>query len=1031
MRRLGLFCLLLISSAIRADEAPATPDAALRAIHMATAKEGWAVGDDGLILHTVDGWQTWEQQRTNVRVMLRSVHFVDAYIGYAVGLEPLPFNRGTGGVVLKTTDGGVSWKKLIHRDLPGLTAIRMLDADTGFAFGDTTGGYASGMFRTENGGQTWRPYAALASSPGWTCGAVMHDEPVAAGPGATVGLVEKEQVLPLARKGMEPICLNSLCVRDQDMWAVGTHATVLLSRQTGGKSFEPVTLPLSPAIMQHLDFNTVACSGDHVWIAGRPGTVVYHSSDRGKTWEAQRTGQPMPLHAMSFSNDMTGFAIGELGTILGTKDAGKTWTLLRRGGQRTAVMMITAQGQQMPLGSMAMVGGDQGYLTVGVQATCEPGQWRSDSHKLNGAVRTVGGACTDVLSRITVADYQQHMTAGKLMEVLEQQQLLEHLVMTLRMWRPSVVVTEAIDGKGATGPLAAVVALMLRKACDLSGKADAYPEQITRLGLEPWQPSRLFTRHTAGNSLDCAINLDLPRPVLFASANDFAGLARPMLFDKYVRGPQEEGYTLWKNWKEPYHNFSPVMMVLRGMGPLGCLLPGNNAVPEDMLSGISLNHGGQARREKVNVDDLRYQLLLGATYRQKLDAKPFIDKLHSDTERKKFFSNLEQSLNGLAPLTQGDRLFAMAQEFADKGMWSMARECHLLLLDVMPTHRLAPESCRFIATMMGSSELRRRADLGKMTHYADYVLRTPGAKSDLNNLSKLVPDGMNLKQRTVLQRYRSELRRWHGGTQAAANIYSVLNPLNYGDSDLQFCLLANERLDQTADRGNLRQMAFQMREADGVWHDAALAEQWITLKSGICPKPSLQAMRIKSMPKLDGKLDEAVWKNVPVTTLQAASGLTGARTRVQMAFDDTYLYLGVTCDQPTEMPVLSPVKPRKRDDDLRAYDRISLLIDLDRDYGSAFHFEVDARGCVMEDCCGDVTWNPQWFVEVNANKEGWTAEVAIPLVELTGLTKLESEVWAANVSRIIPGQGVQAVALPAGVKPLPRGMGLLMFGEGK
>ena len=43
----------------------------------------------------------------------------------------------------------------------------MLDADTGFAFGDTTGGYTGGMFRTENGGQTWKPYAALATTPGW------------------------------------------------------------------------------------------------------------------------------------------------------------------------------------------------------------------------------------------------------------------------------------------------------------------------------------------------------------------------------------------------------------------------------------------------------------------------------------------------------------------------------------------------------------------------------------------------------------------------------------------------------------------------------------------------------------------------------------------------------------------------------------------------------------------------------------------------------------------------------------------------
>ncbi|MFO0815938.1 MAG: YCF48-related protein [Gemmatales bacterium] len=1027
MRWLASVCLFLVTWVPAwADEAPATPDAALRAIHMADAREGWAVGDDGLVLHTMDGWQTWEQQRTNVRLSLRSVHFVDAFIGYIVGCEPLPFGRGTGGVVLKTTDGGVSWKKLIHREMPGLTAVRFLDEEVGFAFGDTNGGHPGGLFRTENGGQTWKPCAALASTPGWTAGTLMHEQPVAVGPGAVVGLYEKEQVLPVTHKGMEQICLNALGVSDQDVWAVGTHATVMLSRQTGGKSFEPMVLPLSPAVSNQLDFNAVACKGDHVWIAGRPGSVVYHSPDRGKTWEVQRTGQPLPVHALCFASESVGFAMGELGTILSTRDAGKTWQLMRRGGHRTAVMAVTAQGQQMPLGTIAYVGGDQGYLTVGVQAACEPGQWRSDVHRLTAAMRAVGGTSCDVFTRMIVADYQQHMPAGKLMELAEQQKLLEQLVLALRMWRPSVVICEATDGKGTAGPLGAVIAMTLRKACDLSGKADVFPEQLTKLGLEPWQPSRLFTQRTAGNPVDCTVDLDLPRPVLFASANDFAGLARPMLFDQYVRGPEREVYTLWKNWKEPFEPYSPFMVMLRGIGPLGCLLPTQSTPHEDLMLGISLNHGGQARREKVEVDYLRYQLLLGATHRQKLDAKPYLDKLYDETERKQFFTNFENSINGLAPLTQGDRIFAQAQEYVNRGQWTMARECHLLLLDMMPTHRLAPESSRFIATMMGSSEIRRRVEMGKMPHFVDYVLRSPGNKNDGTKFSM---EGMNLKQRTVLQRYRTELRRWNGGTLAASSIYSVLHPLGYGDPDLQFCLMASERSDQTADQGNLRQMAFQMREPSGMWYDAAQAEQWLSLRTGVSPKPTMQALRARSMPKLDGKLDDEIWKTAPVTVLQNAAGKATVQTRVQMAYDDTYLYLGVTCQQPAGLPVMQPVKPRKRDDDLRQFDRMSLLLDLDRDYGSAFHLEWDARGCVMEECFGDMSWNPQWFVEVNPTSDGWTSEIAIPLVELTGLAKLDSEVWAVNVSRIIPGQGVQAMSLPAGVKPQPRGMGLLLFSQ--
>src|SRR5579862_4894378 len=37
-------------------------DAALRAVQFVDGNEGWAVGDDGVILHTIDGGKNWEPQ---------------------------------------------------------------------------------------------------------------------------------------------------------------------------------------------------------------------------------------------------------------------------------------------------------------------------------------------------------------------------------------------------------------------------------------------------------------------------------------------------------------------------------------------------------------------------------------------------------------------------------------------------------------------------------------------------------------------------------------------------------------------------------------------------------------------------------------------------------------------------------------------------------------------------------------------------------------------------------------------------------
>ena len=95
-------------------------------------------------------------------------------------------------------------------------------------------------------------------------------------------------------------------------------------------------------------------------------------------------------------------------------------------------------------------------------------------------------------------------------------------------------------------------------------------------------------------------------------------------------------------------------------------------------------------------------------------------------------------------------------------------------------------------------------------------------------------------------------------------------------------------------------------------------------------------------------------------------------TEAWLAYDPEYLYLAVRCKHAAGQRV-PPVKTRSRDAELDAYDRVSLMLDLDRDYASAFHLQIDQRGCCREDCTGDVSWNPKWFVAVQSTEEGWCA----------------------------------------------------------
>jgi photosystem II stability/assembly factor-like uncharacterized protein len=49
------------------------------------ALEGWAVGDEGTILHTTDGGRRWQNERSPTTHALERIFFTDRTHGWAVG----------------------------------------------------------------------------------------------------------------------------------------------------------------------------------------------------------------------------------------------------------------------------------------------------------------------------------------------------------------------------------------------------------------------------------------------------------------------------------------------------------------------------------------------------------------------------------------------------------------------------------------------------------------------------------------------------------------------------------------------------------------------------------------------------------------------------------------------------------------------------------------------------------------------------------------------------------------------------------
>src|SRR5438132_386155 len=99
-------------------------DAALHAIQFVDAQEGWAVGDEGVVWHTIDGGKKWERQPTGILAgawsrlaTFREEKFtsgeVDPLGGRSIRgvawLDKRALAVGQGGLILTSQSNGVRW----------------------------------------------------------------------------------------------------------------------------------------------------------------------------------------------------------------------------------------------------------------------------------------------------------------------------------------------------------------------------------------------------------------------------------------------------------------------------------------------------------------------------------------------------------------------------------------------------------------------------------------------------------------------------------------------------------------------------------------------------------------------------------------------------------------------------------------------------------------------------------------------------------------------------------------------------------
>jgi photosystem II stability/assembly factor-like uncharacterized protein len=1007
-----------LAPALRAGDVRHFEDAVLHAVQFIDREEGWAVGDEGVVWHTIDGGREWERQETLVRASLRSVHFLNPYVGWIAGRQELP-GGGSAGVLLYTKDGGVKWNQLLADTLPGLNRIRFLNGREGFVLGDGSEQYPTGLFRTGDSGRNWTPVKG-ARCPGWQAADFQDGQRGAlVGPWGRLAKLRDQALGTADVEALAGRTLHGVRLRDNRALAVGQGGAVLFSTTSGARwGFADLKLPAD--VRAGLDFHDIHWAGNQVWVVGRPGSVLLHSHDGGASWELVPTKHALPLNGVFFLNEMQGWAVGALGSILATSDGGKTWKVQQHGGSRAAVLFVHARPDGIPLDTAAILGGSDGYLAAALRVTApDPNsaapEQAAAATRLAAALRQAGGAAGEMLWQFPMP---RHLADAGKEELLgywnrlhgnrADREILRQLVLALRIWRPDVVITDHPDARASGSAADAVVAEALHEAFTRAADPGAFPEQIERLRLQPWRVSKVYARWGSRAGAEVVFDLTAASPRLQTTPRDFAAPAAALLAGRSAPPPAERYFHL-----------------------LDSRLP-NAAGQRGLMDGIQ-PAVGVARRPLHPAAELAPAVVKAVKARRSLQtlteapAGPL-----SDPSR-----TLSQIAPALAAMPDNQAVaaaLAVANRYAEQGQWVLAREVFLLLVDRYPAHPRAVEAYRWLIRHNSSSEARRRQELGQflvltqtsLSQPAEPLRLTGSTEEDRKALAR--PRGLAEERQTLLLGSQEETRRWFKGSLSIGDRLAAFGPLYAGDPSIQFCLQAARRQLGEFEAARQWYAHFQSTHSDGPWREAAAAELWLVNRVGSPPRPVASCRQTAVRPFLDGRLDDPCWQGLRPLVLRNAVGDTvkDYPTEVRLAYDQDFLYLAVRCRHPADRYV-PPVKVRQRDADLRPYDRVSLLLDLDRDYSTCFQLQVDQRGCVFEDCWGDRSWNPRWFVALRSDRTGWQVEAAIPMAELTGDRVPLGSAWACNVVRILPGRGVQGWSVPADVEPRPEGMGLLLF----
>ena len=189
-------------------------------------------------------------------------------------------------------------------------------------------------------------------------------------------------------------------------------------------------------------------------------------------------------------------------------------------------------------------------------------------------------------------------------------------------------------------------------------------------------------------------------------------------------------------------------------------------------------------------------------------------------------------------------------------------------------------------------------------------------------------------------------------------------------------------------------------------------------KDSIIERKEYTTTFTKSIPKIDGELNDEAWKDVKIISdFNQNYPLYGIapsqRTEVKIIYDNTALYISAKLydNQPDSIAK----QLGSRDNDLIA-DQFRLVFDTYNTQQDAFDFTVTASGVQGDSRFSDGNFNAVWESKTKITSEGWTVEIKIPYSALR-FPVTDEHIWGFQITRktIRNGKFDQWALTPRGV----------------